>query len=450
MFAETVLLYFFKLVFSVLQRLFPKKRLALFIALRYLEARRKQSAISVITFISVLGIALGVSALIIVIAVMNGFEGDLREKILGTNAHMFILQRDGDMSNYQDVIGRIQRACVVKHIKGIAPFILNQAMLSSGKNVSGVVLRGIDPALEGNVTKLKRNIELGDINLLDQSSTDTFKQGNEQQTFSRDGIIIGKELARNLGLYLDDSVTLILPLGTITPMGMSPKITKLKVVGIFSSGLYEYDVSCAYVSLKTAQRLFGMGDEITGIEVKLDDMDKVKEVGREVIRVLGIRYRIQDWIDMNHSFFSAMKLERIALFIILTLIILVAAFNIIGTLIMMVIEKNKDIGILKSTGATSKNIRDIFMLQGIGIGILGTLIGFVTGFGISWSADFFKLIKLNNDLASAYSMSYLPFKIDLISVIIICSSSLLISFLATVYPSWQAAKLDPVVAIRYE
>jgi lipoprotein-releasing system permease protein len=406
-----------------------------FIGLRYLKAKRKQTFISLISIISVGGVALGVMALIIVIAVMSGFEGDLRDKIIGTNSHVIILKHGrAAMEDYQGVIEQVRH---VEHVLAAAPFIYSQAMLTSEQNVSGVVLRGIDPQLEAKTTNLGKNIIEGDLKQLVNSS------GNDGLA----GIILGLELARNLGVFYGDELNLVSPTGTLTPMGMAPRSMRVRVVGIFSSGMYEYDSGLVYLSLKTAQDFLHMGDRVTGVGIKLDDIYQAESVADKLQKLLEFPYWARDWMEMNRNLFSALKLEKLAMFIILTLIIIVAAFNIISTLTMMVMEKNKDIAILKSMGATARGIMSIFMLEGLTIGLVGTFLGGIGG-GIScWLADKYKLIKLAGDV---YYMNYLPFKMRPLDLVIICMASILISFLATLYPSWQASKLDPAVALRYE
>ncbi|MEK6657396.1 MAG: lipoprotein-releasing ABC transporter permease subunit [Nitrospirota bacterium] len=401
----------------------------LFIGLRYLKAKRKQTFISLITMISMAGVAVGVWALIVVLSVMTGFEEDLRNKILGTNSHIVIIDRgEGAIKDYKNIIPKIEK---VEHVISATPFIYNQVMLTTESGVSGVVLRGIDPSEEGKVTDIKKNIKDGRLEAL-----------NEKQ-----GIIIGKELAKRLLAFVGNKITVVSPLGTLGPMGTIPKMKSFEVVGIFESGMYEYDSTLAYISIKDAQQFFNMGDSVSGIEVRLDDIYIANGISEKIQSMLGFPYWARDWGQMNRNLFSALALERIAMFIILTLIVLVAAFNIVSTLIMIVMEKNKDIAILMSMGATKKGIMKIFVINGLMIGVVGTIIGVAAGYFSCIILAKYQFIKLPSDI---YYINHLPVKMKLLNIIVIAISAVGISFLATIYPSYQAAKLDPAEALRYE
>lgn len=403
-----------------------------FIGLRYLRARRKEGFISLITFISIAGVALGVTALIVVISVMAGFEEDLRNKIIGTSAHITVVKHGGEpIKDYRQATAETSR---VKGVVAATPFVLSQVMVTSSYNVSGIVLRGIDPETESKVTDLERNIKIG--------SLDPLKQEQDEP-----GIIIGKELAKNLGVLDGDMLTLISPMGSSTPAGMIPRFKNFRVAGIFDSGFFEFDNSLAYISIVQAQRFFNMGDMATGIEVKVDDVYAARSIGRDIQMALGGDYWVRDWMQMNRNLFSAIKLEKITMFVILILIVLVAAFNIVSTLIMIVMEKGREIAILKSMGATRTGIMKIFMIDGLIIGTIGTAIGVVGAALLCWVLKTYPFISLPSDI---YYLSKLPVKMIPANFVITAVAAVTISFLATLYPSWKAGRLDPVEALRYE
>jgi lipoprotein-releasing system permease protein len=413
-----------------------------FIGLRYLKAKRKQTFISIITFISIAGVTLGVMALIIVLAVMSGFEKTLKEKILGTQAHLVLLKvgQEG-MDHYDEVVKRAEK---VKGVVSAAPFISSQVMLSSESNVYGVVLLGIDPDRVAKVTELARNLKAGRLEDLKR-----VQEGGLR------GIILGVELAKHLGVSIREAVQVISPLGTMTPMGMMPKMKRFRVVGIFYSGMYEFDNTMAYFSLESAQNFFSMGPYVTGIEIKTDDIYQVKKISKDIRRAVGPAFWTKDWMEMNRNLFSALKLEKVAMFIILVLIVLVAAFNIISTLIMVVMEKNKDIAILKSMGAPSKGILQIFIIEGLVVGVLGTLLGTILGLSAAFNLEkitgFVEHLFGFKILASdVYYIDKLPSQVNPLDVVLIVITAILISLLATLYPSWRASKLDPAEALRYE
>ncbi|RJP54603.1 MAG: lipoprotein-releasing ABC transporter permease subunit [Deltaproteobacteria bacterium] len=406
----------------------------LFIGLRYLKAKRKQTFISIITLISIGGVAIGVMTLIVVIGVMTGFKEDLTGKILGYYSHIVVLKQNEGLDDYERIIRKIEK---VKGVKSATPFTYTQAMLSSKSGSLGVVLRGVDPKTIGKVINIGSNMKEGSLlNLEGPNSSADYP-----------GIIIGKELSRNLGIFYGDTVNLISPMGVMTPMGMVPRMKKFKIVGIFESGMYEYDSSFLYISLKNAQDFINMPGVVTGIEVKTDDIYRVKEIASGIVRDLGYSYWTKDWMEMNRNLFAALKLEKITMFVILILIIMVAAFNIVSTLIMVVMEKNKDIAILKSMGATASSIMKIFIIEGLVVGVVGTLLGTIGGYALGFLLSEYKFIKLPSDV---YYISTLPFRIDSLDSILIAISAIGISFLATLYPSWQASRLLPAEALRYE
>ena len=412
-----------------------------FIGLRYLKAKRKQTFISIITVISIAGVMVGVMALIVVLSVMSGFEKTLKEKIIGTQAHL-VLQRtvqDG-IENYDEVTKKVEE---VKGVVSAAPFIISQVMLSTDTNVSGVVVKGIDPIRVGNVTELLVYLTTGRLQDL-QTTQDNLS-----------GIILGIELAKHLGVSAGDTLQMISPLGTMTPMGMMPKMKRFRVVGIFRSGHFEFDNTLAFVSIESAQKFFNLDSRVTGIEIKTDNIYRVKEIGREIRQKLGFPFWTRDWMEMNRNLFSALRLEKIAMFIILALIVLVAAFNIISTLIMVVMEKNHDIAILKAMGAPSKGILRIFIIEGLVIGVVGTLLGAISGLVLAFNLEtvtgfvenLFGFKILSGDV---YYIDKLPSQVNPLDVTLIVVTAILISLLATLYPAWRASKLDPAETLRYE
>ena len=410
----------------------------LFIGLRYLKAKRKQTFVSLITLISIAGVMVGVTALIVVIAVMNGFKEDLRDKILGVTSHVVISRFDGNISKYQEVRAKVGE---VSGVNAATPFIYTQVMISSRKAISGAVLRGIEPKTASKVINLPKNLRAGSLEELEA-------ENKPEGMRATPGIILGNELARNIGALRGDPVTVISPLGRLTPLGRVPRSQTFRVAGIFDSGMYEYDSTIAYVSLWAAQRFLGIGDRVTGIEVRVDDIYAADRVARAIGKALdGYPYWSRDWMRMNKNLFSALKLEKIVMFIILTLIILVAAFNIVGTLIMVVIEKTRDIAILKSMGATRRSIMKIFMIEGAVIGLVGTLLGLLGGYTLCTLLATYKFIELPSDV---YYISTLPVQMNPLDVALIALAAIVITLAASVYPAWQASRFDPAEAIRYE
>lgn len=416
----------------------------LFIGLRYLKAKRKSTFISIITFISTAGVALGVMALIVVLAVMTGFEEDLKEKILGTNAHVVVVRSGAPMEDYRSVMEKLKG---FKGVTAATPFIYNQVMLSSGKNVSGVVLRGIDVATDRQVTRLSSSVVEGSLEGLDPKMS----QGAD----STPGLMVGKELAKHLNLFLGDKINVISPMGNITPLGMMPRMKPFKVTGIFNTGMFEYDSTLAYVSLDQAQRFFDLGDTVTGIQLKVKDVYHTGELASSINHEMGGDFYARDWMQMNKNILFALKTEKIVMFIILTLIVLVAAFGIASTLFMIVMEKNRDIAILKSMGATGASIMKIFVLEGLIIGVIGTLIGVASGLLIALNLEpIINVIQkiTGQDFFSKdiYYLDHFPSLVVPSDVVLISVTAVLISFLATLYPAWQASKMLPAEALRYE
>jgi len=405
----------------------------LFIALRYLAARRKHSFISVISLISILGVGLGVAALIVVMGVMNGFSTDLRDKILGVNAHMVAGVMGGAMRDYRDKIDKID---ALPGILGATPFIYTEVMLSSSGGVKGVILRGIDPATAGEVLSLPKDMVQGQVADLDQPGPFP-------------GIILGRELAERTGVTVGSAVNILSPSGRQSAAGFTPKVKTFVVRGVFRSGMFEYDTSMAYVNLAAAQDLLGFKhDLVTGIELRVDDVYAVAATGERVREALGgMPVYVRTWIDMNGNLFKALQLEKTAMFIILLMIVLVGSFSIITTLVMLVMEKTRDIAILMSMGATAENIRRVFMLQGSIIGAVGAALGYALGLPVSFALKKYQFIKIPGDV---YPMDYLPIRLDWMDVALVGITALLLCFLATLYPARQAARLKPAEALRHE
>jgi lipoprotein-releasing system permease protein len=418
----------------------------LFVSLRHLKAKRTQKFISLNTWISVGGVALGVMALIVVIAVMSGFGKDLRDKILGTNSHVVVtnISRTG-MDDYESIIKKINQT---EGVNAAAPFILNQVMLAYGSKSTGVVVRGVDPKREAEVSDLEKNLVQGSLTKLEDPKTITGEP-------RRDGIILGKELAHRLGLQGDGAVSMISPASRLTPMGLIPKVKLFRVVGLFESGMFEYDSNLAFISMHAAQKFFSMKGKVSGIEVQVEDIEKADQVAKVIQDSLGFPYYARDWMRMNKNLFSALRLEKIVMFIILILIILVAAFNIVSTLFMVVMEKSKEIAILKSMGASRTSIMKIFSFQGLIIGITGTAIGCIGGLSIvpnlneivGFIETVFGITAFPSDV---YYLDKLPSEIEYLDSFLIVIFSIVICFLASLYPAWRASRMHPVEGLRYE
>ena len=417
-------------------------RYELFIGLRYLRAKRKEAFISLITVISMLGVMIGVMTLNIVLAVMTGFEEDLRDRILGFNPQVIVLSFNGTISDYMGVTERVRQ---VPGVVAAAPFIYGQVMLSAQQNVTGAAVRGVGPGSEG-VVELQRHLKQGDVRELGKLHDVPVDDG-KQGTVELPGIIVGKDVARQLGLIIGDPVSVISPVATPTAVGMVPRVKRFVLVGLFDSGMAEYDASLVYMDLASAQQFFDLGNNVTGIEVRVTDLYGAKEVGERISAALGFPFRVRDWMEVNHNLFSALKLEKTVYFIVLLLIVLVAAFNIVATLIMVVMEKRKDIAILKSMGATRVGVGRIFVFKGMVIGVVGTLIGNIGGYIACWLLKRYQFIELPKDV---FYVNTLPVKMYPEYFLAVTAASLLICLLATVYPARQAARLAPVDVIRYE
>ena len=404
----------------------------IFLGIRYLKAKRKQAFISVISVISVLGVMMGVMALVVVLSVMNGFRADLMSKILGVNSHLLVLNFGGVFGDYKQVAERIGK---LDGVIASTPFIYSQVMVNSSGNVSGAVLRGVDQKSAGKVVGIEHMIKKGSLASLKGSP------------HGLPAVIIGSELSRQIGAYPGDSVAVVSPQGKLTPLGRAPNTRRYEVTATFDSGMYEYDASMVYISLEEAQDFLGLGDRVTGLEVRVRDADKSDQIARLIQEKLGYPFWTKDWKMMNRSLVSALRIEKFAMSVVLTMIVLVGALNIISTLVMVVMEKTRDVAILRAMGASAKSIMSIFMFQGLLVGLVGTAAGLASGLGICYLLARFKFISLPSDI---YYLSTLPVKVQLGDVLFVALAALAISFFATLYPSWYASKLNPVESIRYE
>ena len=426
----------------------------IYIGLRYLRAKRRQRTISLNTFVSVAGITLGVAALIGTLGIMTGFKEDLQAKILGTTSHIVVQDRTKDgMAGYEALVGQVE---TVPHVVAATPFVLRQVLLTSQSGVQGIVLRGIDPAKEVRVTELGKNIKAGRLSDLtmsapapaaDKAVADTTINPDPKTpvTSAHPGIVLGKELSLRLGAFVGDNVNVVSPVGPVSAIGMVPKIRVFTVVAVFESGMFEYDSSLAYIGLEESQKFFNMTHAVTGIEVKVDEIFQAAEIARDIERAIGFPYWARDWMQLNRNLFSALKLEKTMMFLLLVLITLVASFNIVSTLTMIVTEKQREIAILKAMGATRQAIMRIFMLNGLIIGLTGTVIGIPLGYTFLWLIENYWTFD-----QTVYYISHIPVHVQAVDVVLVSVSAILISFAATLYPSYQAAKLDPAAALRYE
>ena len=410
----------------------PQMSFELFVALRYLFSRRKQTFIYIISLMSILGVALGVGALVVVLGVYNGLTTDMRDKILGANAHAIVMSYLP--SAFENDDGLLDRIRSVKGVTGATPFIYTEVMLSAGNGVKGVVLRGIDPESGPHVLSMLRQMRTGSAAALQREGTP--------------GLIIGEELAKRLGLVEGSRVNLLSPSGQKTASGYAPRIRPFEVVGIFKTGMFEYDSSLAFVSLAAARDVLGLPDKyLSGVELTVDDLFKADQTSARVATELGSPFYVRSWMEMNANLFAALKLEKIGMFILLTMVVLIGSFSIVTTLVMLVMEKTRDIAIMMSMGATRAMIRRIFMLQGSIIGVIGTLLGYALGLSLGWLLKRYQFIKLPENV---YTLDHLPISITPTDVIIVGVSAMLLCFLATLYPARQAARLEPAEALRYE
>jgi lipoprotein-releasing system permease protein len=405
----------------------------IFVSLRYLKSKKRYGTISLNTFVSIAGVVIGVATSIITLSVMTGFQGYFREKILSAISHVVVLDYSGKGVRAEESLQkRVER---IPHVAATTPFIINQVMLAANERVQGVVVRGIDPKTEGKVTDLEKNVREGTLTALEPHRSDY------------PGIVIGEDLARKFGVSIGSTITMVNPLGETSAIGMVPKMRKFQLVAIFDAGMYDYNTGFVYISIPEAQKFFNMEGRISGIQVRVDEIYNAGKIADAIQTDLGYPYYTRNWIEMNRNFFSALKLEKIGMSLILAVIIIVASFNIVGTLTMIVLEKSREIAILKSMGASERNIMKVFMFSGLVIGSVGTLLGAVIGYGAVVTIAQSGVISLPRDV---YQVSYLPLTISGYDILFICLMAVGISFLATIYPAWQAARQDPVEVLRYE
>ncbi len=401
------------------------------IALRYLIAKRKQAFVSVISLLSTLGVMVGVMALVIALALMTGMQGELTDRLVGSNPHIFVFKPMG----LHDAEAETQKLRAIPHVIGAAPTVLGKALVSVSGLQEFINLKGIDPVLEASVTDVRGAMRSGSLDELIAASPD-----------DADGILLGVNLATRLGVTRGDTITILTPQGTLTPMGMFPRARKLRVAGTFELGLYEIDAETGLLALDVAKRLLDK-DDVDAIQLRVDDLYLAPAIAASIEQQFGAEYAAQDWADLNKSLFSALKTERIVISLAIGLIVLVAALSIVVSLIMLVMEKQRDIAILKTMGTSVSSVMTIFMLQGVIIGVAGTTVGAVLGAVISKVLDRYQLVKVAVDV---YQVSHIPFRVVPLNVAFIVVGAIAICFVATVYPSRQAAKLDPVQALRHE
>jgi lipoprotein-releasing system permease protein len=407
------------------------------VAIRYLIARRRQAFVSLISFVSALGVAVGVTALVVALALTTGLQTEMRDRMLGSMPHVYVARIAE--SGIPDPAAERTRFTALPHVVGAAPVVIGPALVRAGERSAFVTLKGVDPAIEGTVTELPARMIAG---RFDGLVAPQEASGNGPRL---DGIALGKDLAASLAVRPGDVVTVLTPEGTLTPMGVMPRARSLRVAGIFQLGLYEFDSAYAVVSLPVGLRLMGKPYP-DFLQLKVDDIYQAHAVAETIIARNGATYQVQDWAQMNQSLFSALQLERMAVSITIGLIVCVAALNIVASLVLMVMEKSRDIAILKTMGATRRSISIVFMLQGTLIGFAGTAAGLVLGLGLSFVLDRYRLVHIPGDV---YQIAYIPFRIEPLAVLVVASAALIICFLATIYPSRQAARLDPAEALRH-
>ena len=436
-------------------------RFELFIASRYLRAKRRQAFIGIITGISIAGVAAGVASLVVALAINNGFRQDLQQRLLGSTSHIS-LQRiaDDGIKDWPPLMDRLSHE---PHVVAAAPAIFEQVLISRGPRARGAVLKGMIPKYERRVGDLLNSVTQGSAAELEGEppsasplagdtrpspvESPTSLEGVRQRLAAMPPIVLGKEMADNLGATVGSEVLVTSPQGELTPFGMVPKYTRFRVVGIFNSGFFDYDSNWAFSRLSDSQRLFGLGDQISVIEFKIDDLDRADAISQELEQAAGNGFMATNALRQNSALFKALKTERLITFITIGLIVFVAALNILINLIMMVMEKTKDVAVLMSMGTRRRQVRNVFIAQGVLIGVVGTVIGLILGYAISYLGDRYHLISLSPEV---YSINYVPFAPRLVDGLWVAGFALLVSFVATLYPSWSASRILPAEALRYE
>jgi lipoprotein-releasing system permease protein len=424
-------------------------RFELFVAARYLRAKRRQAVIGVITVLSVIGVAAGVASLIVALSINAGFQRDLQNQLLGSQAHvqLQLVQTATGIENWRTLLPRLEKQ---PHVVAAAPGLYQEVMVSRGSRASGMLLKGVIPEYENRVSDLLKSVKMGSAAALAPSPAPTPcpKASENCSTVPEvPPIVIGKDLAESIGATLGSTINVTSPQGELTPFGPIPKFDRFKVVAIFNSGFYNYDSSWGFIRLADAQRIASLQDVISVIDFKVDDLYKAEEIGRELQAAAGSGYMATNWMDQNRALFRALRLERVVTFLTIGLIVFVAALNILISLIMMVMEKTKDIAVLLSLGARRRQVRWIFVCQGVLIGVIGTVLGLVVGFSVSLAGAKYHFIRLSSEV---YSIDYLPFAPRFLDGLEVALAALFISLVATLYPSWSAARVLPAEALRYE
>src|SRR6202521_6074215 len=438
-------------------------RFELFVASRYLRAKRRQAFIGIITGISIAGVAAGVASLIVALSINNGFRQDLQDRLLGSTSHINLLRIESDgVKNWRPLMERLSKQ---PHVVATAPAVYEQVLISRGARARGAVLKGMIPAYERKVSDLLKSVNIGSADALEESPAafaaatpseagaattvqpvDSLRAVQDRRA-AMPPIILGKDMAENLGATVGSVVLVTSPQGELTPFGMVPKYNRFRVAGIFNSGFYDYDSSWAFARLSDTQRLFGIGDQVSVIEFKLDDIYQAGQVSQQLEKAAGPGFMATNWMEQNKAIFRALRLERLVTFITIGLIVFVAALNILIALTMMVMEKTRDIAVLMSMGTRKSQVRRVFIAQGVLIGLIGTAIGLILGYFLAWAGGHYHFLSLSPEV---YSIDYVPFAPRALDGVLVAAIAVGISFIATVYPSWAAARILPAEALRYE